>query len=126
MSADMSKDLFDSQGRPIPGRPLFTGQETGETTNDYVSALDWDTRFLRDKSILLKNTDNANGLNYKLLTQFYHGGEDYEELSERTLALGDSVTFQYTKPYACMKLQVKAAAADSQADYLVEYIGYGV
>lgn len=122
----MSEELFDEKGRPIPGRPVGTGQETGETTNDYVSALDWDTRFLRDKSILLKNTDDANGLKYKLLTQFYYGGEDYEEVSERTLALGDTVTFQYLKPYACVKLQVKAEVADSQADYLVEYIGYGV
>ena len=122
----MSEELFDEKGRPIPGRPLGTGQETGVTTNAYASALDWDTRFLRDKSILLKNTDAANGLKYKLLTQFYYGGEDYEEVAERILALGTTVTFQYTKPYARLKLQVVAEVADSQADYLVEYIGYGV
>ena len=122
----MVEELFDEKGRPIPGRPIGTGQESGDTTNAYVSVLDWDTRFLRDKSILLKNTDAANGLKYKLLTQFYYGGEDYEEVAERVLALGDTVTFQYTKPYARIKLQVKAEVADSQASYLAEYIGYGV
>ena len=122
----MSEELFDSEGRPVQGRVLSTSQETGNTTNDYVSVLDWDTRFLRDKSILLKNTHGSNGLKYKLLTQFYYGGVDHEEVAEQTLAFGDEVTFQYLKPYARMKLQVKAAVAESQASYQVDYIGYGV
>jgi hypothetical protein len=122
----MSEELFDSQGRPIPGRPLSTGQETGNTTNAYVTALDWDTRFLRDKSMLLKNTHGSNDLKYKLLVLFYYGGADHEEVAEHSLAFGEDVTFQYLKPYARIKLQLKAAVADSQASYQVDYIGYGV
>ena len=47
---------------------------TGVTTNDYVTALDLDTQFSRDKSILLKNTATTNGLKYKLLTYFHTQG----------------------------------------------------
>ena len=122
----MTTELFDIYGRPVQGRVLDSDHETGTTTDDYADALDWDARYLRDKSILLKNTDGANGLKYKLLVQMYYGGADHEEVAETTLAPGEEASFQYLKPYARMKLQVKAASAGSQATYQVDYIGYGV
>jgi len=105
----------------------------GTTTNDYVTAMDWDTQTIFRKSILLKNTHGANGLNYKLLTQMSlaisadtQDPVQDEKVSEEILDAGDVAEFLYNRSYARMILQVKAEVADSQATYRIDRLGEGI
>lgn len=100
-----------------------TGTTDGSTTAVYVDVLDWETKHVSLKRILLKNTDSTNGLKYKLLCYMYPSGDSYEEVAEKTLAKGETAKFTYTKPFARMILQVKDASGGSHADYQIDYIG---
>lgn len=106
---------------------------TGITTNDYADAMDWITRSISRKSILLKNTHIANGLKYKLLTQMTlaiskdtQDPVQDEKVSEEILDAGDVAEFLYTRSYAKMILQVRAEDADNQATYRIDRLGEGI
>ena len=106
---------------------------SGTTTNVYADAMDWITQTYSRKSILLKNTHGANGLNYKLLTEMslaispdMQDPVQDEKVSEETLAAGEVAEFLYNRAYARMILQVKAEVADSQATYRIDRLGEGI
>jgi len=108
-------------------RPRKYGESdhiSGTTTDNYADALDWDTRGLGWKTIVIKNTHSANSMLYKILIRCeYDNGNDLEEVTETTLAAGDDARNALNNSYARVKVQVKAATAGSQATFDIDYIG---
>ena len=100
---------------------LYNGTKTGTTTNSYADALDWDTRNIHDKTIMLKNT-GSNALDYKLLSYAIITGIDFEETAG-SLEAGGIAKFALSNPYARIKLQVKSTVADSHTTYEIDYRG---
>lgn len=102
----------------------LNGAETGETTNDYANALDWSCAGFGKKVILLKNTDGANDLDYKVIISVVHGGIEYEQTMETTLVPDDVAREILNEPYARVQVQVKAHIAGSQAGWKCDFIGH--
>jgi len=98
---------------------IDNGSTTGTTTASYADALDWNTRELAPKTILLENTDAAESLKYKLLGYVSEGGIAKELVPETTLAHGDIAEFHYEKQWHRLVLQVidGSGQATSQVDY---------
>ncbi len=104
---------------PIKYTPI-----TGTTTDVYTTPLDWDVAGITDKMIRLKNTDATNSLKYQLLSKVsYDTGMEKTEVAETTLAPGEIADFAAYKALGRMKVQVKAAAAGSQATFQIDYGG---
>jgi hypothetical protein len=104
--------------------PVIYNPISGTTTNAYVTALDWDVTTVKDKLIRLKNSDAANSLKYQLLSRVnYDSGLEKTEVSETTLMPGEIADFSSGKALGRIKVQVKAAAAGSQATCQIDYGG---
>lgn len=101
----------------------FQDSLSGTTTNSYADALDWNSEGFQNKTLILKNTHGSNSLHYKVLVRCEYDGNDAEEVAETTLAAGGLARIALNNVYARVKLQVKAATADSQATYQLDYIG---
>lgn len=102
---------------------------TGTTTAAYVDVMDWDVRGLGGpKSIVVTNTDSANGLKYKILTRAdYADGKSHAEVGETSIAAGADAIWDHSGAgvgLARIKVQVKDGVATSHAGYQVDYIGY--
>jgi len=100
-----------------------SGSSTGTTTASYVSALAWGTEELSKKTILLKNTDGANSLKYKLLGYAKEGGFSKELVAETTLLAGEIAEFHYDRQWHQLLLQV--IDGSGHATYQVDYEGQG-
>ena len=100
-----------------------TDTASGTTTNSYADALDWFCVEYPHKTIMLKNTDAANALKYKCLTYAYYGGNEYEEVSETTLAAGNIAQINLDHAYAEVKIQLKSSVDDSHATYRIDFVG---
>jgi hypothetical protein len=85
--------------------------------------LDWNTRELSPKTILLQNTDAAESLKYKLLGYISEGGIAKELVPETTLAHGDIAEFHYEKQWHRLVLQL--VDGSGHATYQVDYEGQG-
>ena len=101
----------------------ISNDESGETINAYVDALNWACLGFTRKTIHLKNTHVANALKYKLLTFSCKSGNEYEEVSETVLAAGDTAQFILNYVYAQVKVQVKSSVGGSPAAFLVDFTG---
>jgi len=96
---------------------------TGTTTDSYADALSWNCEGFDNKTIMLKNTDAANSLDYKVLTYAYPGGVEYVEVSETTLSPGDVAKVVLNYAYGAVSVQVKSTTGGESASYQVDYIG---
>lgn len=97
--------------------------DTGETTDSYADALDWDTRGFGEKTIILSNTHSSNSLKYKVLVRAEYGsGQDIEKVTETTLVAGDKNGIVLNDAYARVKVQVKAATPGNQATWQCDYV----
>ena len=89
-----------------------------ETTNTYadVTGSKIDTYSQKLISYIIKNTDGANSLDWKVLAS--NDDSTYVEAqAEASVAAGASGTYTSTAaPYRYYKVQVKATVADSQGD----------
>ena len=97
--------------------------DTGTTTNAWANALDWDTREMSDKTILLTNTDAINSLNYRVYTRAYYTGQDFLEVAAATLAPGAQARVVLNNEYARAIVQVIDTAAPNHAAYQIDRIG---
>ena len=97
--------------------------DTGTTTNAWVNALDWDTREMSDKTILLTNTDAVNSLDYRVYTRAYYTGQDFLEVAATTLAPGAQARVVLNNEYARVIVQVIDTAAPNHAAYQIDRIG---
>lgn len=100
---------------------------SGTTGNAYADALDVDTRGMKSFSAVLKNTDGANSLDWRLRARpsNYTAGAD-EEIpecpGEETLAAGEKGLAELLKSYSRIKIQVKSTLADTPATYTIDYL----
>lgn len=99
------------------------GSQTGITTDSYSDALDWQVEELREKTILLKNSDQFSSLKYRLVACAVPDGIISEEISESTLSAGQVVKIQFVRQWAKLVLQVSDGSG--HASYQVDYIGQG-
>ena len=76
------------------------GSLTGITTAAYASALDWSVEEMREKTIVLKNTHASASLKYKLLVYAAAAGIAGEEVSETTLAAGETSKIPLSRQWA--------------------------
>ncbi len=99
----------------------------GATTDAYADALDVDTRGMKSFSAVVKNTDGANSLNWRLRARpsNYSAGVD-EEIpecpGEETLAFGEKGLAELLKAYSRIKIQVKSTLALTPATYTIDYL----
>ncbi|MBA7628695.1 hypothetical protein ES703_36190 [subsurface metagenome] len=90
-------------------------------------ALDVDTRGMKSFSAVVKNTDGANSLNWRLRARpsNYSTGAD-EEIPEcpgsETLAPAEKGLAELLKAYSRIKIQVQDTVAMSAATYTVDYL----
>ena len=120
-------DISDANPLPVDISPGASGYEedsdTGTTTNAWAEALDWDTRELSDKTILLTNTDPANSLNYRVYTRTYYNGLNFLEVAAATLAPAAQARVALNNEYARVIVQVIDTAPPAHADYQIDWIG---
>jgi hypothetical protein len=98
---------------------IDNGSITGVTTGSYATVLEWKTRELGNKTILLKNTHASLSLKYKLLGYVFKNGIATELVSETTLLAGEIAEFHYTRQWEELELQVinGSGAATFQLDF---------
>jgi len=100
---------------------------SGATANVYADALDIDTRGTKSFSAVVKNTDAANSLDWRLRARpsSYTAGAD-EEIpecpGEETLASGEKGLVELIKSYSRIKIQVKSTLPGTPAGYTVDYL----
>jgi len=100
---------------------------SGTTGNTYADAVDADIRGMKSLSAVVKNTDGANSLNWRLRARpsNYATGAD-EEIpecpGEETLAAGEKGLAELIKSYSRIKIQVKSTLADTPATYTIDYL----
>ena len=97
--------------------------DTGITTNAWADALDWATREMSDKTILLTNTDPANSLDYRVYTRAYYTGQNFLEVAAATLAPAAQARIALNNHYARVLVQVIDTAPPAHADYEINWIG---
>jgi hypothetical protein len=96
---------------------------TGTTVDAYGSALSWACLGIAKKTLMLKNTDSANALKYKVLTYANKDGVAYEEVAETEITHGNSAQVILEYAYALVVLQVKSSVGATPADYELDYMG---
>ena len=104
-------------------QPATTEATTsGNTTDSFTTALDWDTRYRGKKTIIIKNTGTANSLDYEVYTRaYYDGGVDYQETTG-TLAPGDVAKVVLDDVYARVFVDVKSTNTGNPTSYRIDYI----
>lgn len=100
-----------------------SGYFQGTTTDAYVDALDWGVAGLKEKTIIVANTGDTNGLHYKILVLAIWDSQPYEHVAEATLAAGAVARHILNDAYGRILVQVKSAVAGSPTDYEVGCIG---
>lgn len=97
---------------------------TGSTINDYANALEWPCLGFGTKNIIIKNTDGANSLKYKVYTYAERDtGKYYEEVAETILAPDNTAQIILEYAYANVVVKVKSSVGDAHADYQIDYAG---
>lgn len=95
----------------------------GQSSDVWENALDWPCWGYDDRTLVLKNKDNTNSLRYRVLVRTDIDGQDHEEVTERTLPVGETARIALNNSYARVKVQVTNAAQGADADYQLDYIG---
>lgn len=99
------------------------GTQNGVSAAAWASALDWKTHDLSAKTILLKNTDGAASLKYKLLGYASAGGIARELVAETAILPGEVAEFHYDRQWHSLALLVKDGTG--HAAYSLDYEGQG-
>ena len=97
--------------------------KTGTVTASYVTALDWQTSELGQKTILLKNTHATLTLKYQLLGYAAPGGLEITLVTETTLSPAEVAEFHYNNQWNRLVLQV--IDGTGHATYALDYSGQG-
>lgn len=89
---------------------------TGTTTDAYVNLIEWACPGYSKKTIIIKNTDAANSLTYKVLVYAHDGSTIYyEEVSDTALAFGNVALIDLQKAYARIEVAVKSTVLATPA-----------
>ncbi len=101
-----------------------TGEVTGAVTDSYVAIKTWACKGFTHKLSLLKNTDGANALKYKVTGYLYSGGLPEILIAETTLAANTQTALMvFDYPWAEIVFEVKNAVGASAADYQLDWAG---
>ncbi len=95
------------------------GTAEGETTNEWTIALDWDTRNILFKTLLLKN-EGGYSLDFQFITRVTYHGNDYIEVAD-TLEPGDMFKASVNTACARIIIKVKSTEMDKPTTWRVEY-----
>lgn len=95
---------------------------TGKSINTYQTVMDINLKHRKSCTVLIKNTDAANDLKYKILA--YVGDTYVEWLPETTIVHGASTEENniVETPYSKVLVQIKSAVSDTPATYIAEVI----
>ncbi len=111
---DTLESLLGGSGslKAADSRKTWAGQNT---TNDYADlGSAWSKGGYRTSTVIPKNT-GANGAHVKVLGSVDGGTNfDVEIQAETTIAAGDQLVVKFSDYYTDVKVQIKAAVADSQ------------
>ena len=99
------------------------GTGSGVSAASYAVALDWKTQDLGAKTILLKNTDGAASLKYKLMGYASDSGIARELVAETAILPGEVAEFHYDRQWHNLTLMVKDSTG--HAAYALDYEGQG-
>lgn len=102
------------------------GHKTGTTTASYVTALDWITAELREKTVHLVNTHASLSMYFKVLAKYHEDQTSTKEdtlVAETSLAAGEDTRIQFDRQYAEIIVQVKNNSG--AATYELNYSGQG-
>lgn len=101
------------------------GSQIGVTNDNFTEALDWNVSEIGKKTMLLKNTDITNSLQYRLDGYVSYGGIAQELVSVNTLAPNEIAEFHFDHQWCKLILQVKTVSSGNPANYRVDYEGQG-
>lgn len=94
---------------------------TGTTTNDYVDAIEIDTRLLDETIITVANTASVNDLTYSVLVyNDYATGIGHETISG-VVAISDSDQV-ILRRHSKVKIQIKSSIGGNHTTYQVDII----
>jgi hypothetical protein len=99
------------------------GALAGVTASAYATALDWGCRELGAKTILLKNSDAAQSLKYRLLAYASDGGISRELVTETVLLAGEVAEFHLDRQWHRLEIDVRDGSG--HAAWALDYEGQG-
>jgi len=106
-------------------RMIDTDSLTGTTTDAYADALDWLTRGMGKKTIILANTDLTNSLTFTVLSLAVSGGNEAQVIGPAAVAAGDNALILLEYEYEQVIVQVKSTVAGNAATWQLDYSGSG-
>jgi len=119
-------DISDANPLPVDATPGAAGYEdgieNGITTDAWVTAFNWDTRELGEKTIILTNMDGVNSLDYRVYTLAWEAGQDFEEVPQTTLIALDSARIALNNKLGRVKVQVISTVVLTPASWEIGYI----
>lgn len=92
----------------------------GDTSLDYIDALDWKCIDYHYKTIILKNTGTSS-LKCKINVYSHLGGSAHEEVAETTLTAGE--TLKVTLNYIYVRTVVQVKNETTTTTYRIDYVG---
>jgi hypothetical protein len=104
----------------------------GDTTDAYVTILDWVCLGYGKKTVLVENTGDTNDCTIKAFVRAYPGGIQYPEILyytddvaeyERQLTPGDMQRLRFNNAYAEIEVQIKSTVAESATTYRIDWNG---
>jgi hypothetical protein len=94
---------------------------TGVTTASYADALLWSCLGFMFKTIIIKNTDSAKTMKYKVWSIAHKGGLEHAEVTETTLGTGAQAKHNFEHADAALRVEVKDGTG--HATYQLDYTG---
>lgn len=105
----------------------ITKSDTGTTTDEYATGLQWECYGFSNKMLLVGNTGEDDALTYKLLTYAILDGNEYlfedGSVTEFTVAANTVEKVSLTHAYARVKVQVKSTVSGSATTFQIDAVG---
>ena len=121
-------DISVANPLPVDTLPGVSGYEElttpGTTTAVWSSALDRDTREMKEKTIVLMNLDGVNSLNYRVFVRAYYAapGQRFPEVETTTLGPFGYAKIVLNNAYARVEVDVQDTVPATHVNYQVDYI----
>lgn len=94
---------------------------TGVTTASYADALLWYCLGFAFKTIIIKNTDSAKTMKYKVWSIAHKDGLEHAEVTETTLGTGVQATHNFEHANGALRVEVEDGTG--HATYQLDYVG---
>lgn len=116
------QDILDRVATLLTSTTYTEGNATGTTAAGYVAAVALDNRGVKSCKLVIKNTDAAQTLYYKVTVKHadYAAGTDDDFVSETSLAATSEAVVSLVEGYSKVTVSVKDNSG--HATYEVEYL----